>query len=258
MDSAPCLQPVADSGLSLSYTWAVNFITDTASTLASNTSPQRNGKPAYFISFGGHSYGTGSWTSMFSSNNQAQQFASNCVALVKAIERDTNYTAYIGIDLDIELQYAPESVPFTSYGAFHTAFRQGAPFDKYPLMLCTLSGIVQEGNDDHYKVDLLQTYGPKQSGFNFVNMMVDNDKMSCHDMSAFWRNETLSTYLPPQNRVVSIWGLNNDVWIIDEPGCNNDLYPWVRTNAVNVGLWQWWLGDPSPVNNVMNQMRMSQ
>ena len=55
-----------------------------------------------------------------------------------------------------------------------------------------------------------------------------------------------------------IWGINNAVWIIKDPGCTSGpspLFAWMKSNKVGFGVWQWWMGDPSPVNMVIDQVR---
>ena len=55
-----------------------------------------------------------------------------------------------------------------------------------------------------------------------------------------------------------IWGINNAVWIIKDPGCTSGpspLFAWMKSNKVGFGVWQWWMGDPSPVNRLIDKVR---
>lgn len=251
-NSTSCLQPAAGAGTSVGQKWAIEIIQSAAPILSQNTAPQRGDKPTIFFSFGGLDEGGAAWDNIFGSHNKAATFGKNTAKLVKTISEITGHVAYIGVDLDIE---GASALP--EFASFITAFRKDAPSDKHPLMMCTLSGLMFWDNDDHFKLDLLQKHGPKTGGINFVNMMVDNIAASCANMSAFWRNKTLD-FLPPSSRVLGIWGINNAAWIIQNPGCTSGqspLYKWMKSNHVGFGVWQWWLGNPSPVNAVISQAR---
>ena len=39
-------------------------------------------------------------------------------------------------------------------------------------MMCALSGLASEGSSDHFKVALLEQYGPASQGVSHLNMMV--------------------------------------------------------------------------------------
>jgi hypothetical protein len=244
--------PASGAGSSVGEKWSVEVIKKASPLLSKHTAPRKGGKPTIFFSFGGLSEGGGAWNSIFGSKAKAAQFGKNAAKLVTMMANATDNIAYIGIDLDVE---GASSLP--EFESFIAAFRAVAPFNKHPVMMCALSGLAFGDNDDHYKVDLLKKHGPTQKGVNYVNFMVDNVAASCDVMSGFWRNETLK-FLPYASRIFGIWGINNMVWIIQDPGCTtgpSPLFKWMKTNGVGFGIWQWWLGDPSPVNAILDQVR---
>jgi len=251
----PCLRPAAGAGPTLGLGWALNTINSTGPLLSGNTAPHRGGKPTIFFSFGGQSEGGAAWDRIFGSASMANSFAQNCAKLVTTVYSAVSQRVYIGIDLDIE----GTSTALPQFPAFIRTFRSSAPANTYPLMLDTLSGLASEGSSDHFKVDILKNYGPASGGINFLNMMVNNVESSCATMSAFWRDPALN-FLPPQNKVLGFWGQNLAAWILKNPGCtdgSDPLYPWMKSNGVGMGIWQWWLGSTNEITAVINQVRQS-
>merc|ERR1719446_2042626 len=97
--------------------------------------------------------GGGPWNTVFGSDETAAQFGRNAAALAAALASQVDVIA--GIDLDIE---GASALP--SMGAFMKAFREKAPFDEVPLMLCTFSGLAHPDNGEHFKVAIMQEFGP--------------------------------------------------------------------------------------------------
>lgn len=253
--STSCLRPAAGAGSELGLKWALESIRGSAAQLSENTSPQPGRLPTIFFSFGGMSEGGRAWDSLFSSAAKAAVFGTNAAALVKAAAFATGNVARIGVDLDVE----GTSTILPNIGDFVAAFRAEASFDDHPLMLCTLSGIADPSSADYFKLGIMQNHGPAQKGINYLNLMVDNQAPSCDSMSTYWRDERLS-FLPEANRLLGMWGINNAGWMLKNPGCttgDSPLFPWMKQNGVGLGIWQWWLGNPSPVSNVIAQISMA-
>jgi len=254
--STPCVRPETGAGTSLNLSWAVNLINQTAKGLSGNTSPKRGGAPTILFSFGGANAGGSPWDTIFSNAQQATQFGTNCANLVTTVAAMNFGTpVFIGIDLDVE----GTNTQLPQFGNFAKSFRAIANFKKYPLQLCSLSGLASSGSADHYKVNLMQTYGPSSGTptINFLNMMVNNVDASCSDMSVYWRDSALN-FIPDGNKVCGIWGQNNAAWIIHDPGCSsgsNPLFPWMKSNGVGVGIWEWWSGSTTQITSVLNQIR---
>jgi len=252
----PCIRPEVGAGTSLNLSWAVNLINQTATALSGNTSPKRGSKPTVLFSFGGANAGGSPWDSIFSNQQQATQFGTNCASLVKTVAAMSFPTpVFIGIDLDIE----DTTTTLPQFASFAKSFRAGAAYNSYPLQLCALSGLASTGSSDHYKVTLMQNYGPGSSTptINFLNMMVNNQDASCSDMAVFWQNSALN-FIPAGNKVCGIWGENNAAWIIHDPGCtsgSNPLFPWMKSNGVGVGIWEWWSGSTTDITKVLSQIR---
>lgn len=204
--------------------------------LRANTAPVANSKPTILISFGGEAYGGAAWDSLFSSSNSAAaaQLGTKCAQLAVAVATALNNVVYVGIDLDIEGM----STTLPSLPAFITAFRSLVSYDVVPLQLCTLSGLASTGSTDHFKVAIMQSYGPAQRGINYLNMMVNNVDSSCELMSSYWRAPALD-FLPATNKVLGIWGTNFPTLLLHEPGCltTTQLIPWMKQNAANIGIW---------------------
>ena len=104
-----------------------------------------------------------------------------------------------------------------------------------------------------HRYDIVRQYGPigKQvKALNFLNMMVDNVDTSCTFMTQFWLHPYLDAVLPMANRVFDVWGLNNIAWLIHDPGCDDTtgkLFDLWKSKGVGVGVWEWWIGDPTPL-----------
>jgi len=250
-DDSPCVVAAAGAGPMVKLKWIYDNINKTIEPLIKNTSPSRGQKPTIFISFGGQSAGGSSWNQIFNSDQRATQFAKNCAQLSKTLSAHFQDKVYIGIDLDVE-----GTSHLSSFSAFISTFRQLAPFESIPLMLCSLSGLASNESSDHFKVAILQAHGPAQKGVNYVNMMVNNVESSCSVMSAFWRHKALD-FLPPQSKALGIWGENLQAWQIKNPGCtdgNDPLFPWVKTNRVNIATWEAWLTG-SGISTILSQVR---
>jgi len=248
-----CVRPAAGAGPSLGLSWALSTINLTSGGLSGNTSPSRGRKPTIFFAFGGQSEGGGAWDQIFGNSNSATVFGQNCAKMVQAVYTRINKSVFIGIDLDIEGM----STTLPQFPAFIKSFRNSAPANEFPLMLDSLSGLANDGSSDHYKVAIMQDYGPASGGINFLNMMVNNVQSSCDTMSGFWRDSRLN-FIPPANKVLGFWGENLAAWILKNPGCtdgSNPLYPWMKQNGVGIGIWQWWLGSTSNITPVINQIR---
>ena len=157
----------------------------------------------------------------------------------------------IGIDLDIE--DTATTLPY--FGSFITAFRSAAPVSKALLQICTLSSFANASSPDHFKVGLLQRYGPAQGGITHVNMMVDNHDASCAEMMQFWRAPGLD-FLPASSKVCGMWGELFPSWILHDPGCDA-LFGWMRSTRAGVGVWEWWSGPVDGVSSVITKMRAS-
>lgn len=250
----PCLRPASGAGSSEGLKWALETINTSAPGLSKNTAPIAGAVPTVFFSFGGMSEGGGAWDNIFGSDSKAALFGKNAAALVMAASAATGGRARIGIDLDIE----GTATTLPSIGAFVAAFRADAAFNEYPLMMCTLSGIADPSSSDHFKLTIMESHGPAKGGINYLNLMVDNQAATCERMSAFWRDERLSAVVPLSAQLLGMWGINNAGWILKDPGCtdgDDPLFPWMKSNSVGFGIWQWWMGDPSPVASVISKVR---
>jgi hypothetical protein len=247
-----CVKPAVGAGPFLGLSWALFTINTAAPFFAGNTAFIRGRKPTIFFSFGGQSEGGAAWDQIFNSASSAQLFGQNCAHLVQAAYTASGQKAFIGIDLDIE--GTQSQLP--NFPAFVQAFRSQASPNGYPLMLDSLSGLASSGSSDHYKVALMQKYGPP-SGVNFLNMMVNNVQSSCDDMKKFWLDPALN-FIPGQNKILGFWGINLSAWILKNPGCTDGtspLFPWMKSNGAGMGIWQWWSGSPSDITAVINQVR---
>jgi len=161
--------------------------------------------------------------------------------------------AYVGFDLDVE----ETATTLPNIGSFVKAFRADAPYDTYPLQLCSLSGLASTSSAEHFKVGIIQQFGPSTQGINFLNMMVNNVDSSCTVMSAFWRDPALD-FIKPANKILGVWGEIIPAWILHGPGCTdgaNPLFPWIRQNGVGIGIWQWWAGSTNEITALINQVR---
>eukprot|EP01124_Arcella_intermedia_P036691 TRINITY_DN9665_c0_g1_i1.p1 TRINITY_DN9665_c0_g1~~TRINITY_DN9665_c0_g1_i1.p1 ORF type:complete len:317 (-),score=45.04 TRINITY_DN9665_c0_g1_i1:572-1522(-) len=246
----PCLQPAAGAGPSLGQRWAVQTI-NTSIPLLKPNSPLS--KPTLLFAFGGQSEGGASWDQIFSSPQQATTFGTNCAKLVLTISKLFGDTAFIGIDLDIE--GTQTSLPY--FQSFMSSFRSLASPGLYPLQLDSLSGLASASNPDHFKVGIMENFGPSQGGISFLNMMVDNVAASCETMSGYWRDSRLD-FVPPCNKVLGFWGENLSAWILKNPGCTDGtspLFPWMKTNGAGMGIWQWWAGATDDITAVILQVR---
>jgi len=245
----PCVRPAAGAGPSLGLSWAMQTISTAAPMLQRNSRT----KPIIFFAFGGQSEGGSAWDQIFGQESTASNFGQNCAGLVRAVANAIGNSAFIGIDLDIEGMNT--KLPF--FGKFITSFRSLAGADSYPLLLDSLSGLSNPSSSDHFKVDLMKNMGPQQGGITFLNMMVNNVQASCATMSAFWRDPNLD-FIPPGNKVLGFWGENLSAWILKNPGCtdgSNPLYPWMKSNGVGIGIWQWWIGPTNDITAVINQIK---
>ena len=261
-DSSPCLARAAGAGNQVSLKWAKATITSTADALKKNLTPGMK-KPIYFISFGGQAAAGSGWDIVFNDAAKATNFGTNAAALVKQIETDTKGVATIGIDLDTE-----GVTEMKNFEALVKAFRADAPFDKYPLMMCAFSSLQCSTSPEYFKSDLFNKYGPNGTqikGLNFLNMMVDNHDRSCDYMSQYWikcpspcdsKTATSTCYpnfdnaVPYANRLFGVWGINQPGWLIHDPGCSGSsgkMFEFWKKNGVGMGLWEWWIGDPSPL-----------
>jgi len=251
--NTPCIQPASGSGGSKNLGWALNIFNQTTSALSANTSPKRNGKPTIYFSFGGASQGGACWDSLFGNPTTATQFGKNAGQLVTAVYKMVGQSAYVGFDLDVE--GTSTNLPYISN--FVSAFRSIAAYNMFPLQLCALSGLANSQSSDYFKVAIMQKYGPSQNGINFLNMMVANVDESCSQMAVYWEDPALN-FLPPQNRILGVWGELYPSWVLHGPGCtdgNNPLFPWIRSNEIGIGIWQWWSGTTSDITNLINQIR---
>jgi hypothetical protein len=248
----PCVKPASGAGPSLGLGWALSTINSSASMLSGNTAPTRGRKPTIFFGFGGQSEGGASWDHIFSSASNAELFGQNCAKLVQAVYTASGQKAFIGIDLDIE--GTQSTLP--NFPAFIQAFRSAASPNGYPLMLDSLSGLANSDSSDHYKVAIMQKYGPP-SGVNFLNMMVNNVQSSCDDMKKFWLDSALN-FIPPPNKILGFWGENLSAWILKNPGCtdgSSPLFSWMKSNGAGMGIWQWWSGPNNEITHLIKKVR---
>lgn len=222
--------------------------------LSANTSPKRGQKPVVLFSFGGMNMGGGAWHEVFGSDGKAAQFGENAAALAAALASQVDVIA--GIDLDVE---GASALP--SMGAFMTAFRARAPFDEVPLMLCSFSGLASPDNGEHFKVAIMQQFGPAQKGFTWLNMMVDNQYQSCEGMGDYWLDSRLD-FIPANARLFGMWGINMKEWMLKNPGCddggsdgNFNLFHSMRTQGVGFAMWEMWIGDVSPIRAIADSIR---
>jgi len=251
--NTPCVRPAAGSGGSKNLAWALGIFNQTTKALSGNTSPKRGGKPTIYFSFGGQSQGGACWDTLLGSSGLATTFGENAAKLVTTVYKTIGQSAYVGFDLDVERTNS--QLPYIS--TFVKAFRSIAPYDTFPLQLCSLSGLANTQSSDHFKVAVMQQVGPAQNGINFLNMMVANVDESCTSMSVFWRDPSLS-FLPPANRILGVWGELYPSWVLHGPGCtdgSSPLFSWIKQNGVGIGIWQWWSGTTSDISNLINQIR---
>jgi len=252
-NSAPCLKPAAGSGDGKNLKWALDIFNQTTPALSGNTSPKRGGKPTIFFSFGGQSQGGACWDSLFSSAGTATTFGQNAARLVTTVYKTIGQKAYVVFDLDIE----ETATQLSNIGSFVKAFRAMAPYDTYPLQLCSLSGLASPSSAEHFKVGIMQNFGPSQNGINFLNMMVNNVDSSCTVMSGFWRDPALN-FLPPANKIFGVWGEIISAWVLHGPGCTDGsapLFPYMKQNGIGIGIWQWWVGSTTEITTLINQVR---
>eukprot|EP00042_Codosiga_hollandica_P044254 m.432075 g.432075 ORF g.432075 m.432075 type:complete len:306 (-) comp56746_c0_seq5:4260-5177(-) len=241
--TTPCVVPASGAGPDLSLAWIHETVNSSYALL-------QNPSPLYFVSFGGESQGGAVWDQIFGDATSAKIFGENAAALVQALT-DAHPSVSFGIDLDIE----ETSTNLTHIGAFISAFRAVANFDDVPLQMCALSGFMFNSSGDYYKLAILQEHGPAQGGISHVNMMVDNVYEPCSFFTTLW-NASVISFLPPHSRVGGCWGLTNPSWILQNPGCTGDggLFPWMAANSVGLGIWEWWVGDPTPIQQVLSQI----
>jgi len=245
----PCLRPAAGAGPSLGLSWALGTINGSYTELAKNS----RRKPMVFFAFGGQSEGGAAWDSIFGSSSSASSFGRNCGNLVVAVAKNFGNNVVIGVDLDIEETHT--TLP--NIGSFISSFRSVAPANTYPILLDALSGFASSGNPDNFKVGILQKYGPAQGGITFVNMMVNNIQSSCDTMSQYWRNANIN-FIPAGNRVFGFWGENLSAWILKNPGCtdgSSPLFPWMKSNGVGMGIWQWWSGATGDITPIIREIK---
>ena len=123
-----------------------------------------------------------------------------------------------------------------------------------------LSGLADPANGEHFKVPILQKYGPAAKGIQYVNFMVDNTAESCTGMSKFWLDPGLA-FIPDKNRLFGVWGSNRPTLILGQgacsAGCTDKLFPWMKKHGVGIAIWQWWTGDFSKVDAVASAVRMT-
>jgi hypothetical protein len=251
--TTPCLQPASGSGSGKNLGWALDIFNATTSALSANTSPKKGGKPTIYFSFGGASQGGACWDSLFGSASTATTFGQNAAKLVTTVYKLVGQSAYVGFDLDVE--GTSTTLPYIT--TFVKTFRSAAPYDTFPLQLCSLSSLANSGSSDHFKVGIMQSVGPAQSGINFLNMMVANIDESCANMTVYWLDPALN-FLPPANKIFGIWGELYPSWVLHGPGCtdgSNPLFPYMRQNEIGIGIWQWWSGTTSDVAALINQIR---
>lgn len=250
-----CLQPASGSGGSKTLSWVTSTINLTQAGLAGNMGQAGPGRgPLYLLSFGGASEGGGAWDALLASPASAAQFGSNAAALVSALATAHPALAF-GVDLDIE----GTTTALPHMGQLVAAYRAAAPFAQHPLQLCALSGLADPRSSDHFKLALLQASGPAQGGLSHLNMMVDNVDEPCAFYAPLWNASALA-FLPPSARVAGVWGEIYPTWVLHEPGCaqgSAPLFPWMRSNLVGVGIWQWWVGGVGDVAAVVAAVRGS-
>lgn len=250
-----CVVPASNSG-NKDLKWAYSVFNSTIKQLSANTSPVRNQKPTIFFSFGGQSQGGAVWDQLLGgSAATATTFGQNAAKLVSTVYAAIGQSAYVGFDLDIE----GTTTTLPQIGSFVKAFRAGAAYDTFPLQLCTLSGLADPNSGDHFKVAIMQQFGPSTKGINFLNMMVNNVDSSCAVMSAFWRHPNLD-FLPPQNKILGIWGELYPSFVLHGPGCtdgSSPLFPWIKQNGVGIGIWQWWVGATTEISALISAIRQS-
>jgi len=250
--TTPCLAPATGSGDGKNLGWALNIFRTATPALSANTSPQRGGKPTIYFSFGGQSQGGAVWDTIFGSQAKATTFAQNAAKLVTSVYSQIGQSAYVGFDLDVE--ETATALPYIS--TFVKTFRSLAPYNTYPLQLCSLSGLADPSSADYFKVGIMQQNGPAQSGINFLNMMVANTDESCTGMAAYWQASALS-FLPPQNKIYGVWGELYPTWVLHGPGCTDggNLFSYIKQNHIGIGIWQWWSGSTSDISGLINQIR---
>jgi len=253
--NTPCLIPASNSG-NKDLNWALGVFNASIKQLSANTSPTRNQKPTIFFSFGGQSQGGAVWDQLLGGSSAiATTFGQNAAKLVTTVYNTIGQSAYVGFDLDVE----ETSSTLPQIGAFVKAFRAGAPYGTYPLQLCALSGLADPSSGDHFKINIMQQFGPSTQGINYLNMMVNNVDSSCTVMSAFWRNSALD-FLPPQNKILGVWGELYPSWVLHGPGCtdgSSPLFSWIKQNGVGIGIWQWWVGSTSDIAGLISAIRQS-
>eukprot|EP01120_Amphizonella_sp_Union-15-10_P015036 TRINITY_DN7584_c0_g3_i1.p1 TRINITY_DN7584_c0_g3~~TRINITY_DN7584_c0_g3_i1.p1 ORF type:complete len:328 (+),score=51.68 TRINITY_DN7584_c0_g3_i1:38-985(+) len=247
-----CLVPATGSGSGKNLQWALNIFNQTVSALSGNTSPSPGRKPTIFFSFGGQSQGGASWDSLLGNEQTASTFGLNAAKLVSTVYQTIGQRAYVGFDLDIE--GTSSQLPYI--GSFVKTFRSHSPYNTFPVQLCALSGLASPSSSDHYKLAIMQQYGPRQQGINFLNMMVNNVDSSCSVMSSFWRDPALD-FIPPGNKVLGVWGEILASWILHNPGCtdgSDPLFGWIKQNQVGIGIWQWWVGSTNEISSLIKQI----
>ena len=240
--SSPCLAPASGSG-NKDLLFVHTTVNETLSQLVGPS-------PLYLISFGGANCGGAEWDKILGDESLSAAFGTNAAALVAALEA-AYPTASFGIDLDIE----GTSTTLPSIGSLVTAYRAGA--NTNALQLCALSGLALPSSSDHFKVQILTEYGPAQSGFSHVNMMVAPNDGSCLYYAPFWNHSALS-FLPAGSRVGGVWGEIYPTWILHGPGCVDGtapLFQWMQAENVGVGVWQWWDGPSDGVAALISAVK---
>jgi hypothetical protein len=245
--TTPCVAPASGGGTQ-TLQWIWNVISATRAALSANTSPTRGGRPTYFVSFGGANEGGQAWDKIFASDATAASMGANAAQLALALSQRFGNIS-VGIDLDIE----DTTTTLPTFGAFVSAFRAKAPVSQAYLQICTLSSFANASSPDHFKVELLQRFGPAQGGVTHVNMMVDNHDASCEEMMGFWRAPGLS-FLPDSSKICGMWGELFPSWILHNPGCDA-LFSWMRATRAGLGVWEWWSGPVDGVASVLSQVR---
>ena len=245
--ATPCIQPAAGGG-----NYDMQYLHDTITTalplLAPSSLPFL---PLIFISFGGANCGGAPWDAIGGDAATATAFGANAAALVHTLAAAFPGGAF-GVDLDIE--GTSTSLPHTP--ALIAAYRAAAPYPAFPLQLCALSGLALASSTDHWKVALLAAAGPAQGGLSHVNLMVDNVIEPCAVYAPWW-NATELAFLPPYSRNGGCWGIIFPTFILHGPGCTDGptpLFPWMQY-ATGLAVWEWWVGDATPLIAVISAVR---
>jgi len=249
----PCFVPVAGDYKNLR--WALNLLNITRESLSRNTSPVRQQKPTIFFNFVSAHRGKNIWDEIFSDPQKSLNFGKNSALLVNYFFKALHETVNVGIDLYI----LDTRTNLTYFEGFIKSFRERAPYEKFPLILDSLSGLPNNGSSDHFKVGLMQRVGPKQKGINYLNMMVHNADASCSDMVKWWLDPVLD-FIPPSNKMFGVWGEILPYMVLHNPGCTDGLsplFPWMKKNSVNIGIFRWWIGPHPTISALIRQIRAS-